>query len=348
MRAANQQVQRSINRSLILSKVRREKAVSRVALSRSTGLEKSSVSMIVNDLLRRGLLVQQTQGKVSSASGRRPVDLRINAQYCSFLGIEVQPRHYRACLMDLGGGIIHKEKGEVQISPGGFHGVLAAIFEKLEPHVDALSLAAVSIGIPGYVNPHLGRVYRSVPLGLSDFDFGHPLSPWGAPLWVENDANCCAWAELIDPHPEEARNFLVLLMEYQEANPLVGQEAGISTGFAIVIGGEVYYGSDYASGEFKSLFSRRAQARGAGDGGQRAGDRARAHRRREGTARRGGGGAPRRRVDPDLAARDGGACRAHGADGARARRSVGPVARAGGRRAWQRRRAARGADRARS
>ena len=77
----------------------------------------------------------------------------------------------------------------------------------------------------------------------------------------------------------------------------------------------------------------RAQARGAGVGGQGAGGRPRARRRREGAARRGGGDAPRRLVDPDLAAGDGGAGRADRADGARARRPVGPVARDGSRRA---------------
>jgi hypothetical protein len=258
MQAANQRAQRAFNRSLILSHVRRERRLSRVGLSRATGLEKSSVSIIVKELIQHGLLVQRERGRSTSAGGRRPIYLRINDRFCSFLGIEVQPRKYRATVVDLSGAVIHREEGEVSIAQNGFARTLEEIYQRLNPIVSALEppLVAVSVGIPGYVNPHLGTVHNSIPLGLADYDFNACGNPWGVPSWVENDANCCAWAELIEPGTTAAGNFLVLLMEYQDANPLIQQKGGISTGFGIVISGEVYYGADYSSGEFKSLFWR--------------------------------------------------------------------------------------------
>ncbi len=257
MQAANQQVQRIYNRSLILSRVRREKLVSRTDLSRATGLEKSSVSAIVNDLVAQGLLVQLEQGRSTAAGGRRPIYLGINQRFCSFLGVEIQPRRYRAALVDLAGSVIHRETGEVPTTKRGFARTLQDVFQKLDPAVRSASapLAAVSVGVPGYVNPRKGTISRSIPLGLVDFDFSHVSTPWGVSAWIENDANCCGWAELL-PEAAGARDFLVLLMEYQEDNPLTHQKGGISTGFGIVIGGEIYYGAEYASGEFKSLFWR--------------------------------------------------------------------------------------------
>ena len=93
--------------------------------------------------------------------------------------------------------------------------------------------------------------------------------------------------------------------------------------------GPAWAGALAASGSHTADRRRRAQARGAGVRGQGPGRRARPHRRRADPARRGGGGAARRRGDPDLAAGHGGARRADRADRARARRAVGALARGG-------------------
>jgi predicted NBD/HSP70 family sugar kinase len=151
-------------------------------------------------------------------------------------------------------------------SPDGVGDTLGRIFRKLEPAVKALPapLAAVGVGIPGYMNPATGMVFHSIPLGLSGFDFNRIANPWNVPVRAENDAKCSAWAELVETDSSRPSSFISLLMEYQEENPLLGKPAGISTGIGIVIDGMVYYGSGFRSGDFKSLFWREGNLSQAG------------------------------------------------------------------------------------
>lgn len=259
MKATNQTVQRSFNRSLVLFKVRQETRISRVDLSRALGLEKSSISAIVSDLVDQGLLLPTVEGESSVAGGRKPVFLELNANFCAFLGIELQPTRFQAVVIDLNGRIMLRDSGEIATWRDGFEATLETVFKRLEKSVRELPipLAAVSIGIPGLVNPFTGMVTMSVPHGLQDWNLSACPNPWGVPAFIENDANCCAWAQLLGESSPVGGNFLALLMEFQDSNPRNRQEAGVSLGVGAVINGEVHYGSDYTVGEFRSLFWRR-------------------------------------------------------------------------------------------
>ncbi len=255
---ANQRTQRIHNRSLLLETVRRNAPISRVDLSRWLGLKKSTISSIVTELVHHGLLVQSEQGTSTAAGGRKPVFLTLNNGYCSFLGIELQPGRYRAVILDLGGNVLHRETGGVTPSPDGVWDAMEKIYQKLQPAVKAVRapLAAVGVGIPGYVNPDTGVVGYSIPHNLTDFDFSEIPNPWGRPVHVENDAKCAALAELVEADASRPESFMSLLMEFQDENPFLGKTAGISTGIGIVIDGAVYHGAGFKSGDFKSMFWR--------------------------------------------------------------------------------------------
>jgi predicted NBD/HSP70 family sugar kinase len=254
-------MQRSFNRSLVLQKVRQAGRISRVDLSRSLGLEKSSVSAIVAELIEQRLLHETEVGEASVSGGRKPVYLELNGSFCCFLGLELQPTRYQADIVDLGGRVLHRENGAVTTWEHGFEATLNHLFRQLEPTVAGLAarglpLAALSLGVPGLVNPQSGFINLSVPHSLHEWDFSRVSNPWGVPAFVENDANCCAWATLLDSTASAHSDFLTILLELQDRNPLIAQEAGVSLGLGLVINGEVYYGPRFEAGEFRSLFWR--------------------------------------------------------------------------------------------
>ena len=255
MKATNQTVQRSFNRSLVLHQVRQSGRTSRVDLSRSLGLEKSSITAIVGELVENGLLREAAAGEGPVSVGRRPVALELNSEYCCFLGIEVQPTRYQSVLLDLGGRVLHQEAGPIAPGIRSFEGKLDHIYEKLGPVIAAQKppLAGVGIGLPGLINPLAGSVELSVPHSLKNWALPRHPNPWGVPASIENDANCCAWATLLDGDPTNGGDFLVVFMEFQEPNPETGQAAGVSVGFGVVMGGEVHYGRNFEAGEYRSL-----------------------------------------------------------------------------------------------
>lgn len=258
MKATNQSIQRSFNRSLVLQKVRSEGRVSRVDLSRAVGLEKSSITAIVGELIDRGLLIEAEVGETASAVGRKPVFLKLNEDFCCLLGIEIQPSRYHAVVLNLGGGVLHQESGPLEVPDRPFEAKLSEVYDRLMPVITALKppLAALCVGVPGLVDPQGNRVHLSVPHDLRDWSFGKLSNPWNVPALVENDANCCAWATLMDGDPTDGGDFLALLLEYQDPNPRIGQEKGVSLGFGVVLNGELHYGHNFEAGEFRSVFWR--------------------------------------------------------------------------------------------
>jgi len=263
MKATNQSIQRSFNRSLVLQKVRSEGKISRVDLSRAVGLEKSSITAIVGELVDKGLLLESEGGESPGAVGRRPVFLRLQGDFCCFLGLEIQPSRYHAVVLTLGGRILHQEAGALG-TEGHFEAKLAEVYARIAPRIASLGvpLAAVCVGIPGLVDPLANRVHLSVPHDLNDWPFAPVPNPWGVPAVIENDANCCAWATLMDGDPTEGGDFLALLLEFQDPNPRLGQQSGVSLGLGVVLNGELHYGHNFEAGEFRSVFwkqGRRSQ-----------------------------------------------------------------------------------------
>lgn len=260
MKATNQSIQRSFNRSLVLQKVRSEGRISRVDLARSVGLEKSSITAIVGELVERGLLVEaEAEAASTGAVGRKPVFLRLHGGYCCFLGVEIQPSRYQAVILDLAGRVVHQEGGRWEDASRTFDENLADLYLRLTPAVATvgLPLAAVGVGIPGLVDPQGGTVRLSVPHDLRDWEATSVPNPWGVPVFLENDANCCAWTTLLDGDPTDGGDFLALLLEFQDPNPRLGQDSGVSLGLGVVLGGDVHYGRNFEAGEFRSVFWRR-------------------------------------------------------------------------------------------
>ena len=84
---------------LILNLLWSERDISRADLARRTNLSRSTVSAIINDLLRTGL-VEETRTGVSSG-GRRPILLQFQDQSSFIVGIELGATHVSCVLTDL-------------------------------------------------------------------------------------------------------------------------------------------------------------------------------------------------------------------------------------------------------
>ena len=61
---------RELNRLRVLEAVRERRAVSRAEIARRTGLARSTVSSLVSELQRDGLVVESEDGAASSHGGR--------------------------------------------------------------------------------------------------------------------------------------------------------------------------------------------------------------------------------------------------------------------------------------
>src|SRR6266481_2468846 len=77
-RVASSQTARDINRGVVLNLIRRRQPISRADLARVSGLQRSTVSLITEQLIRENWVVYGPTGRLPR--GRRPISLPLNDQ----------------------------------------------------------------------------------------------------------------------------------------------------------------------------------------------------------------------------------------------------------------------------
>lgn len=89
---------KSENRALIFNYLRR-KPTSRAEISKGSGMSKSAVTMITNELIHDGQIVETNSAP--SARGRKSILLDIVADYRVAAGISLHRKHIYVCIVDL-------------------------------------------------------------------------------------------------------------------------------------------------------------------------------------------------------------------------------------------------------
>ncbi len=257
MRVGNQPFQRSANLALVLRALRKHPGTTRTELSLRLGLDKSTITHLTAELIRTGLVVETLSGASSPRGGRKPVALELVDRRLLAVGIEIEPDCYRSVVVDNAGVVVRRQSGAADASRGFSPELRRIVLGELEQvRIEGHQVLGMGIAVPGYVDPHLGRIIRSRSLGVSDFDI-HALtaeiaaelahhSPAGLPpLLIDNDANCCAWGEL---HAERGIGGVRdMLFIHARKSP---RHLGI--GMGVVAGGALQYGSSHSAGEFHS------------------------------------------------------------------------------------------------
>src|SRR5262245_20034430 len=88
-RVATSETARKINRQIMLNLLRRHQPMSRADLARRSGLQRSTVSAIVDQLIDEGWITEGAIGKLPR--GRRPRFLHLNAERAGIIGVDLRP-----------------------------------------------------------------------------------------------------------------------------------------------------------------------------------------------------------------------------------------------------------------
>ncbi len=236
----NAKVVRSINRGMILNIIREMQPISRVNISRITGLNKSTVSSIISNLLEEELLVEQASEEQSV--GRSPVNLylRLGRFYVGSFNIDSSVT--RLAVADIDGSI--KGTASIDTDPENPREFVKKCVDELQSlcrdlKIDHLEGLGVSIG--GIVDSKKLVVNFAPNLGWEDFDIGEALReamPEVKNFSVGNDAKASALAELwFGSHELDLSNFVFLSI-------------GPGIGSGIVVQNRLLDGEYQASGEF--------------------------------------------------------------------------------------------------
>ena len=226
---------RGINRQIVLNYVRERGPISRAEIAHETALQRSTISLIVEDLKTDGL-VEEVSGE--STGGRPPILLSLRTADAVAVGVDLGTARTIVATSDLAGRVLEKEEfitdPDSQVTVSQIVSHARRLMRKNNGTIEG-----IGISLAGLVDPESRKLFvphfkwRDLPLWD---ELGDAL---GVPVTIDNDANAAALAELWFGRPEvrEVRDFIMVLVEQ-----------GVGTG--IVFDGQVYRGEGSAAGEF--------------------------------------------------------------------------------------------------
>jgi predicted NBD/HSP70 family sugar kinase len=232
---ASSEVARDINRDVVLELIRTKQPVARADLSRLSGLQPSTVSLIAEQLLREKWIVEGAAAK--RPRGRRPTLLSLNHDLV-ILVTDIRPKQAIVAVVDLNGRFLSRESIPVVSDPErGVSNVIDCMLRLKERHPDK-SFEGVGVSLPGRVDPVTHRLIMAPNLKWSDYDIKGAIER-RVPLQVEldNAANACLLSELWFGRMDGVRNAV-----------LVTISEGI--GASILANGQMVAGKSGLAGEF--------------------------------------------------------------------------------------------------
>jgi predicted NBD/HSP70 family sugar kinase/biotin operon repressor len=227
------------NLSAVLTLVHRKRSISRAELTRRTGLSRSTVKDLVEELADAGL-VGETQGAAAYQVGRPSPQVHPRQQV---LGIAVNPETdaITVALVALGGAVLEVVRTETTTVPSAQDTVRITVsaIERLRGTLEPdCELTGIGVAVPGLVHAPESTVRLAPHLGWHDEGIGDMLcAATGLPVYAANDANVGAVAEhLFGGHPQPDHMIYVN-----------GGASGI--GAAFVVAGELLHGAEGYAGE---------------------------------------------------------------------------------------------------
>ena len=154
-KATNQQT-RLINEQLVLRTIYDRNPISRADVARATGLTRTTVSDVVEQLLGAGLAEEIGLGR--STGGKAPMLLRVPDEARHLVGIEVGDTHLTGAIVSLRGEVLRRV--EVPLDGRDWDMALArldGLIDELVQPTDA-PILGIGIGTPGLVDK-IGRAH---------------------------------------------------------------------------------------------------------------------------------------------------------------------------------------------
>ncbi len=184
------------NRSLVLRHIR-ERGCSRVEIARRTGLTRAAISVLVDELLQEGILLEGA-AEANGAVGRRATRLSLNPDAFYILGLSLTRGVSTLGLTDFRGTVLRE--ADVTVAGRDTQEVLDGIDRAVRAMLQTPPpgrLLGMGILAPGpldtrrglLLNPPNFHGWRDIPLGE------HYRTLLGAPALLENNAAALALAE---------------------------------------------------------------------------------------------------------------------------------------------------------
>jgi predicted NBD/HSP70 family sugar kinase len=242
---ANQRAVRRHNLGVVLRHVSERGPRSRATIATETGLNKTTVSSLVTELMELDLLVERGLEQRGTV-GRPGQVVQLAGGGVAALGLEINVDYLAVRALDLTGA----ERDRRLDARDNRNVPVAEVLDRLAElagaaletvHAEGLRPVGATVALPGLVDAANGALLVAPNLGWTDVpvvqELHDRLEGPPFPVAADNEANLAALAELWEGTARGLRDVLY-----------VSGEIGVGAG--IVVGGELFRGAQGFGGEF--------------------------------------------------------------------------------------------------
>ena len=232
---ASSGIARDMNRDVVLELIRSRQPISRADLARLSGLQRSTVSLIVEELLEEGWI---REGAVAHRPrGRRPTLLGLNDDLVMIV-CDIRPVQAIVAVVDLNGRFLSRESLPIVSDPAKTIALIVGRMKKMQEKHAQKTFEGVGVSLPGRFDPESQRMIFAPNLGWPLYDIKKALEK-GTGLKVElgNAAGACLLSEMWFGRMDGVRDAV-----------LVTISEGIGAG--ILTNGQLVTGMHGLAGEF--------------------------------------------------------------------------------------------------
>lgn len=234
---ATSETARNINRRIVLDLIRTRQPISRADLARLSGLQRSTISIIADQLVAEQWITEGAFGHLPR--GRNPRYLNLNVERAGVIGINVRPSVTTIALANMNAQFIAQESFPTEVRAEDFVKTLIKRTKAIIKAHSQIFIEGVGISVPGRVDSETKRLTFAPNLGWRNVDLKTPLEKaTNLSVEIENAANACALAEIwFEPRSEGVHDLIAVTIS-----------EGIGTG--IVSNGQLLRGTNGIAGEF--------------------------------------------------------------------------------------------------
>jgi predicted NBD/HSP70 family sugar kinase len=247
----DQQLLKQLNRMALVRQVSTQPGSSRAALADVLGLTKSTVSLLVRELVDEGWLTE-SELLVTGEVGRRATPLHLDPSRLALLGAELGVDEVRVVATNLLGEVLDTRILTYE-NPGDAESCIRLAALALVKLAKRLArppgqgtprrVLGVGIGLHGAVDEAQGLLHYAPHLGWRDVDvagivqahvIGSPLD--GLPLYMQNEANVAALGEFE-------------FADQSGTDPLIYLSIGYGVGAGVIVNDRLLTGRSGFAGE---------------------------------------------------------------------------------------------------
>jgi predicted NBD/HSP70 family sugar kinase len=205
---ASSEVVRGINRRLVLNLIRTCQPLSRADLARQSGLQRSTVSLIVEDLIAEDWVIEGPTGRLPR--GRRPTFLRLNEDRV-ILSVDLRPTQITTAMADVNGKFTSQEIFPPAADPQTAVAEMIVRLQHIIRSAKGKKIEGIGITLPGRFDSDTNRIVFAPNLKWADFDLAGPIAEaTGLEVVMENAANACVLAAAWFHNKDAAKNLVVI------------------------------------------------------------------------------------------------------------------------------------------